>query len=209
MAVKNRRSPFVRNGTSDRKRPETRDRRVQRTKRALHEALIDLAREKPYDAIPVKDILQRADVGRSTFYMHFRDKHDLLESGMHDVLRSAHERTRHRSAVERVLAFSRPVLEHIDAHRRAGGPPMPREGRLAMHRHLCEALTSMIAGELGTESPRSHSDVPSALLARHLATTFVLVLEWWIDNETRLTPADVDARFRALVEPAVSAGWSG
>jgi AcrR family transcriptional regulator len=54
------------------------DRRVRRTRRILIEALIQLILEKGYSRITVQDILDRADVGRSTFYSHFRDQEALL-----------------------------------------------------------------------------------------------------------------------------------
>ena len=76
---------------------------MRRTKSSLHGALIGLAREKPYPAIAVKEILNRANVGRSTFYTHFRDKDDLLESGIHEVLQPARNGARSLSAVERLL----------------------------------------------------------------------------------------------------------
>src|SRR5258708_5227750 len=66
------------------------DRRVQKTRKFLHDALVSLIHEKSYETISVKEILDRANVGRSTFYMHFRDKDELLVSGMHDMLRSIH-----------------------------------------------------------------------------------------------------------------------
>src|SRR5437867_644732 len=53
------------------------DRRVRRTTRALIEALVALVLEKRYDAITIQDLLDRADVGRSTFYAHYRGKDDL------------------------------------------------------------------------------------------------------------------------------------
>ena len=62
------------------------DRRIQKTTNLLREALVSLIAEKPFDSIVVKEILDRANVGRSTFYMHFRDKDDLLISGIHDLL---------------------------------------------------------------------------------------------------------------------------
>ena len=57
------------------------DRRVQRTRRLLHKALMSLILEKKYESITVQEILDRADVGRSTFYMHFQDKDELLFDG--------------------------------------------------------------------------------------------------------------------------------
>src|SRR5687767_2197406 len=54
------------------------DRRVRRTRRTLQEALTTLILDKSYERITIQDVLDRADVGRSTFYAHFRDKDDLL-----------------------------------------------------------------------------------------------------------------------------------
>src|SRR5207248_2698170 len=62
------------------------DRRVARTQKLLRDALHSLIRERDYDSIAVKEILDRANVGRSTFYMHFRDKDDLLASSICDLL---------------------------------------------------------------------------------------------------------------------------
>src|SRR5215212_11646165 len=84
------------------------DRRVQRTRALLHDALVSLVHEKSYDDIVVKEILARADVGRSTFYAHYRDKDELLECGIRDLLRTdtPSEPARSEDAVERLLRFS-------------------------------------------------------------------------------------------------------
>src|SRR5262249_61932845 len=69
---------------------EREDRRVRRTRRALQEALRELMLQKAYDHITVQDVLDRADVGRATFYAHFRDKDALLMSefeAMREALR--------------------------------------------------------------------------------------------------------------------------
>lgn len=161
--------------------------------------MIGLAREKPYPAIAVKEILNRANVGRSTFYTHFRDKDDLLESGIHDVLRSARGASRSRSAVERLLSFSLPLLQHIDEHRRAAGPQMKREGRLVMHARLGEALKDVVADDLVVLLPESMLPAAVDLVAQHVASTFVLVLNWWVESAPSLSPIDVDARFRELI----------
>ncbi len=194
------RSRHVRNRTSGSNRPETRDRRVQRTKSSLRDALIGLAREKPYDSIAVKEILDRANVGRSTFYTHFGDKHELLESGIHKMLRSVYDQPRSGSALEQVVAFSLPILEYVEEHRRTDGPRMSREGRASMHEHLQHTLANLIVDDLALVMRRRQStlQIPADLVARQVASTFVLVLNWWIECEAALTPAEVDARFRAL-----------
>ena len=68
-------------------RRQVKDRRIEKTQSLLREALVSLIHEKPYDAIAITEILERANVGRSTFYAHFHDKDDLLTSGIHHMLR--------------------------------------------------------------------------------------------------------------------------
>jgi AcrR family transcriptional regulator len=60
------------------------DRRVRRTRDALGDALLALVQEKPFDDITVQEVLDRADIGRSTFYAHYRDKDDLFLSDLED-----------------------------------------------------------------------------------------------------------------------------
>jgi AcrR family transcriptional regulator len=177
---------------------------VQKTKASLHNALIGLAREKPYPSIAVKEILDRANVGRSTFYTHFRDKDDLLESGIAELLRPLHHRPRAANAPERIVAFSLPLLQYIDEHRRSAGPRMGRDGRVIMHEHLEGMLTSVIADELATTMRTSEARAPMDLVARYVASTFVLVLNRWVESDTGWTPAVTDAIFRALVIPTLN-----
>src|SRR5690242_13310 len=61
------------------------DRRIQRTRQLLLDSLIQLILEKGYESITVQDIIDRANVGRSTFYSHFQDKEDLLLSGFESM----------------------------------------------------------------------------------------------------------------------------
>src|SRR5262249_49917144 len=96
----------------------------------------------------------------------FRDKDDLLESGIQEVLSS-------------IVAFSLPLLQHIDGHQRAAGPKMRSEGRIIMHEHMERVLTALIADELARIPARgSNTRIPSDLIARHVASTFVIVLNW-------------------------------
>jgi AcrR family transcriptional regulator len=185
-----------------------RDRRIQRTERRLHEALSTLIREKPYDSIAVKEILDRADVGRSTFYTHFRDKDELLVRGIHDMLRSSlaeSPRTRRGDP----LWFSFPFFAHIEEHRRTSTPRMGTSGRSILHGHLERAVADLVASELtGEPSPEDESRrIPRDLLARHVAATFVFVLNWWVDTNSSRSAAEIDDHFRTLVRPLVAA-WS-
>src|SRR5262249_12888423 len=126
------------------------DRRIEKTKNLLHEALGSLIREKPYDTIVVQEILDRANVGRSTFYMHFRDKDELLVSGIHDMLRSVHKTESPSSGnrYQRIIRFSRPIFEHIQRHRHMGAAKMGTRGRAVIHEHLQKVLAELISNDL-------------------------------------------------------------
>src|SRR5262245_60618298 len=130
------------------------DRRIQKTQKLLHEALGYLIREKPYDSIVVKEILDRANVGRSTFYTHFRDKDELLASAIHDMLRRipspvSGSGTGH----EAVIRFSLPIFEHIHQHRQTGEAKMGARGRAVIHDHLRRVVTELITEDIRKHSP--------------------------------------------------------
>jgi len=76
------------------------DRRAARTRRALHEALISLILRKGYDAVTIQEIIDEADVGRATFYAHYRGKEDLLRGGF-EILRTELKAARDAASAKR------------------------------------------------------------------------------------------------------------
>src|SRR5215472_13070850 len=128
----------------------TKDRRIQKTEELLHRALASLIREKDYDSIVVKEILDRANVGRSTFYMHFRDKDDLLVSSIQGMIHAAPSTALPRSGkrYEGIVAFSLPIFEHIHQHRHGAQAKIGARGRAVVHEHLREVLARSIRDEI-------------------------------------------------------------
>ena len=183
------------------------DRRVGKTRALLHGALASLLHEKSYDAIVVKEILGRANVGRSTFYTHFRDKDELLESGIRDMLRATEttSATRPAALADRFLRFSLPIFEHIERYRGASDPPVGAPAHAVVHEHLRRVLVELIADDLRRvgRCRGSARDVPDDLLAQHVASTFLLVLNWWAESEAPLPSEEANDLFRSLMLPAV------
>ena len=185
------------------------DRRVQKTRGLLHGALASLIHEKPYDGIVVKEILARANVGRSTFYAHFRDKEELLATGMRDGVRASAAAGvgRCRDDAERILRFSRPLLEHIGGFRRANASVADARRQAAVHERLRAALAEWVLEEL-RHTPslaRAATAIPLELLADHVASTFVLVLDAWLAREAEISAATASERFAALCLPVLRA----
>jgi AcrR family transcriptional regulator len=169
--------------------------------------LIALIREKDYDEIAIQELLDRANVGRSTFYTHYRDKDDLLVSGIHDMLRSVSSARPSASASwqERLTWFSLPILEHHDRHRRAGELAAGKRARTVLHERLGIVITRLLRDDLGRQSDgRRRARVPAELLIPYISSTFVLVLNWWLETRSDLRPAQVHELFCSLVASAVA-----
>jgi AcrR family transcriptional regulator len=191
------------------KRPK--DRRIQKTQHLLHEALASLIREKPYDSIAVKEILDQANVGRSTFYTHFRDKDDLLVSCIHDILHCVDLPRTAASAkrYERIIAFSLPVFEHIQQHMQKGEAKIGIKSRDIIHEHLHKVLAELIADQVREDFQRRRKtagQISQDLLVRYVASTFILVLNWWVER-SRIPPQEANDVFRALILPTLAANF--
>ena len=159
----------------------------------------------------VQEILDRANVGRSTFYMHFHDKDELLVSSIRDVLRAVHkppEAPSSGKACERIVRFSLPIFEHIYQHRRTGAAIMGVRGRAVVHDHLQRIVAEQIRDEVKTHvqgRSKITTKIPRDLLVQYIAATFILVLNWWAESRNPLPPAESDAIFRALLMPSLTA----
>jgi AcrR family transcriptional regulator len=189
----------------------TRDRRVQRTEAVLREALAALTREKPYEDIVVKEIVGRANVARSTFYVHYAGKHELLLSCIHEILRTRDSSVKTQTSAplpDDLLWFSLPILEHIQAHRHSGQASVGPRGQRTMHGHLQEAISDLIGDAVRAALNRSSMNPMASpeLVARWIAATFVLVLNWWVEGDGSLSAREGDELFRRLVEPALASG---
>lgn len=193
----------IRGGTYPRK-----DRRIQKTQNLLRKALVALIAEKPYDSIVVKEILDRANVGRSTFYTHFRDKDDLLLSGIHEMLGPVPSPARGPGKKhDRILWFSLPVFEHHYRHAHAWGDRIGAKGRAILHERLRTVLAEIVAETMESDSRRrrlSAPRIPPEVLAAFIASTFVVVLNWWLDEQMRMPPNEINDVFRKLTSPTLA-----
>lgn len=91
------------------------DRRSEKTRQRLRETLLALIVERGYEKLTVRHILNRAEIGRATFYEHFRHNEDLLGSGIEQLRAHLCERDR---AMEERLGFGLALFDHVDSHRR-------------------------------------------------------------------------------------------
>lgn len=142
--------------------------------------------------------------------MHFRDKDELLVSGMRDMLRSVHPAGLPSTAkrYEKVISFGLPIFEHIRQQRRIGEAMIGSRGRAIIHEHLQRVLAERIAGDVSKDFQgrrKKPAQMPPDLFAQYVASTFILVLNWWVENRSPLPPEEINDLFRSLILPTLAA----
>src|SRR5258708_19807740 len=153
------------------------DRRVGRTRKLLEDAVHDLIVEKGYEAVTVQDIIDRANVGRSTFYAHYTDKQQLLFSHFADLEAHLSEqqrliRSKSADPVERVFGFSLAMFQHAQEYRRLWGAVVGKQTGVAIVRRIQGILEKIVGREIASLAPRGTSPaVPPPLLPLTLLTS--------------------------------------
>jgi AcrR family transcriptional regulator len=181
------------------------DRRSQRTQRAIHEALMALMQEKRYDDITVQDIINRADVGRSTFYAHFQDKENLMISGLMRLMQILSEMVAVPTTTgEARLLPTQELFEHVQEHQNLFRGMVRGRGFELFFEKGQEYWSQKLIADLQDRLPKGQQPaVPLPVLAQFIAGTFVTMLRWWLDNKMPYSPPEMDEMLQRLLMPAV------
>ena len=170
------------------------DRRSQRTRHLLSSAFVALMREKGYSAISVSDIIERANIGRSTFYSHYHDKDDLFVHELDRVIEALSHRIPSHEAMPYFpsLGLFRHVGEEYELYKALVWTP----GIDLLIKHLHRSLSDRI--EQAMQKNASDFDVPLPVLANFIAGSFLTLLKWWLENKMTYSPEEMDRLFRRL-----------
>ncbi len=181
------------------------DRRTRRTKHLLSQALVSLMMEKPFNAITVQDIIDKADVGRSTFYAHYRDKDDLFDHGLEGLFHGVDVDIAGESNP------GEPGLPSLELFRHVGGnyplykalahshgiDRFYRTGHGQLSRHIETQINEYVA-KTGVQPA-----MPPALLADYVSSALLNMLKWWLENNMPYPPERMDTFFKQLVMEGV------
>lgn len=176
------------------------DARVRRTRDALGDALVALMHEKPFESITVQDVLDRAKVGRSTFYSHYSDKDDLLMSDAEEFFESVSMLLSLRGDKSDRVFPVREFFNHI-AEAQQFVNALMSSGKFHDNMELARGLFARGIERRLSELPRGEG-IPaserSAIAFAH-AGALLALLTWWIDHGMRQPPAEMDQLFHKLV----------
>ncbi len=187
------------------------DRRKHRTRRQLKEALLSLILEKGYDAVTVEDITARADLGRTTFYLHYRDKEELLLESIDSIS-------------EELLAQIAPIPPASWNAQPTSPEANPRDPIRVVFRHAADnapLYLIILHGEGATRASRRvraiisqkvievlhesveggapiRPQVPEEVFAGYLAGALMGMITWWLESQAPYTADEMADMFRRL-----------
>lgn len=179
------------------------DRRSQRTYRLVRSAFTELVVEKPYDRILVQDILDRAGIGRTTFYAHYFDKEDVLNNIIEQELELLTHPIAH--AARQQVMPSLELFEHVyhsenqqfrELMRSRAGEFLWEALQAALYRAIEPALCTLCAEK---RSP----PIPLPVVSEYLTGAFLTLLKWWIAADMPYPPEQMESIFQQLTLPGM------
>ena len=179
------------------------DRRVRHTRDALGDALLTLMLEKPFETITVQQVLDRAGIGRSTFYAHYRDKDDLFLSDLEDFLEPMSTLLLRRRGASDRIAPVRELFAHVAEMRQLYATLIAADKLrdfLEMGQEYFARAIEQRLGELPTS--RKIAAAQRTAMAHAFAGALLSLLSWWVDHGAAASSEEMDELYHQIV-------WSG
>jgi AcrR family transcriptional regulator len=173
------------------------DRRKQRTRRMLRDALIGLILERGYDAVTIQDITERADLRRATFYLHYKDKDELLMTVLQETFDELV--TEIGPAMQGDILGGKTQIEpfrmtfqHVADNANLYRIILGGQGGAAIARRIQAFLAALVMNSLRAAPPQALR-LPEDVIANFLAGAELSLIGWWL-NSGQSYPVDDMAR---------------
>lgn len=176
--------------------PIKQDRRVSRTRRRLIEALIALTLKKGYDAVSIRDITERAEVGYATFFRHYPAKDALLSDVLETFLAELLELVLPRAPQADPETTGRLVFEHAKRNSELYRVLLSSGSSSKLLQRVHEVGTR---GILDTVKPKEDSSVPLEIAANHIITSFLALIAWWLEQDMPYPPEQMGRIYSELI----------
>jgi AcrR family transcriptional regulator len=181
---------------------EKQDRRSRRTRQLVTQAMGELLREKRYEDITVRDIIDRAGIGSSTFYAHYFDKEDVQASLLKQIFEQLLQQLLRRSGKQEVVP-SLELFQHIQQN--------DQQLQALVHGRSGETLWKVVENTMSqiieqslksTRDSKYSCSVPPPVVAHYLVGTFLTLLKWWLTADMPYSPEQMDEFFQQLALPS-------
>lgn len=183
------------------------DRRTLKTRKALHDALFGLMSEKQYNRITIQDIIDRANVGRSTFYSHYATKDELLISSIEILMENLNKyisdcigKGEDKIRLIPVAELFQHIMENSKLMR---GLIKAESVELFLDKALSYWNVQIEQYLNSRLSTRKETKVPITILTNHITSTLIYLLKWWVTNKMPYTPTQMEQYFQELITPSI------
>ena len=178
------------------------DRRQKKTREAIFNAFCELLSKKHYDKITVGEIIERANVGRATFYAHFETKDFLLKElceelfcHVFDSTEAEPEKHSHIFSCEAPSSVFLHLLQHLQKNDHNILKLLTCENNELFLKYFKENLNDLIQKQLTSFSERKPKNLPDSFWINHVSSSFVETVRWWIANGAKETPQTLTEYF--------------
>ena len=182
------------------------DRRQRKTREAIFNALITLLSEKDYGQITVGEIIDRADIGRATFYAHFETKDFLLKAlceelfcHIFDAASNQHCEHRHIFDCDAPDSVFLHLFQHLQKNDNKILELLSGQNNEVFLHYFKSNLRKLVASQLQLFEGRKAAGLPEDFWINHIAATFVETVSWWIHNGMKEPPETITEYFYMAV----------
>jgi len=170
------------------------DRRTQRTRIRLQQALIKLIPEKGYESITIREITESAHVGYATFFRHYDSKEALLADAFEQSIAEL-EKLLQSLGVTSPETEGRLIFEHVETNHQLYHLFLRGEGTQA----LVDQVQRETVKELLMSFARYSPAIPVAILANHMVSSTIALIKWWLSNDMPFSPAEMGDIYADLI----------
>lgn len=177
------------------------DRRIKRTKQKLREALADLIEEKGFDAIKIHDLTEKADINRGTFYLHYKDKYDLLEQNeneiIEEILKIHEEAKKHKkespSNTQALIMTPDPafikLFEYIQQNEKFMKVLFGKNSNPSFQEKLKKLLRENMLKSFISRQLEKKMLIPIEYFLAFVVTAHIGIIQQWVENGMKESPA--------------------
>ncbi|MCI8633259.1 MAG: TetR/AcrR family transcriptional regulator [Lachnospiraceae bacterium] len=187
------------------------DRRQKKTQEAIFQAFITLLKHKSYHRITIQEIIDYANIGRSTFYAHYETKDELLkelccELFGHVVDSAANHLTDHTHSYNTGQNISHSLFHHLLQHLAENDHSilslLSCESNEIFLRYFKDSLNELVFSQYVSQT--KNLALPHDFLVNHISSSFVELILWWIRGQMKQSPEELNEYFHAVIDPIVS-----
>ena len=182
------------------------DRRQKKSREAIFKAFIELLSKKHFNQITVGEIIDKADVGRATFYAHFETKDFLLKELCEELFCHIFDATDEgEHAHKHIFSCDAPssvilhLLQHLQKDDNRILTLLSCENNELFLRYFKENLRDLIKKQLYLFEEKKVEGIPEDYWIHHISSSFVETVKWWIDTGMQESPERLAEYFLAVV----------